>query len=392
MKRQQQQEYASKLRQYEKEFSKAVQAEYPLSQAVLAGIKNFQQQLELKREDANRIEQPILKIAEAKSKYQQKLQAEALKGQQPRQQEQNILPVFRNTILENIGVETASGFMTMLIPKGTSLPTQKKITLTTTVDSQTSIETKIFIGKSALTKYNKELGELSLDGIPSKPKGKSNLEIVFDVSQNGSFHVSAKVLGTNTPITANLNLSSSHSNDASGNTEFHQIKVNILNSERFVDYSKLRDLLEKQLWKEADQETTLALLKAASPADKGYFDEEAISAIPCRDLETVDLLWVKYSKGWFGFSIQKALFMTHLEDKGKFGEAIGWRGQSMWSMWKWRQYKELIFTAEAPAGQFPTLKNIDRGNKELNGMDDKFGGAGIDRFPFLFQKLIECET
>ncbi|MEG3955069.1 caspase, EACC1-associated type [Microcoleus sp. herbarium2] len=74
-------EYENKLRRYEQEFSKAVQAEYPLSQAVLNGLKSFQQQLELKDEDVVQIEQPICEPL--KAKYQEKLrQQEEAKQQQ----------------------------------------------------------------------------------------------------------------------------------------------------------------------------------------------------------------------------------------------------------------------------------------------------------------------
>ena len=179
--------------------------------------------------------------------------------------------------------------------------------------------------------------------------------------------------------------STDHPNSAYEDTVPTQ--TNAFNSKQDVAYKKLRDLLEKKLWKEADQETTLALLKATLLESKGYFDEEDISRIPCEDLKTVNQLW-ENSKGRFGFSIQRSLFKISGQDKGKFGQAIGWRGQSMW---EWKEYKDLIFTSKAPAGQFPTLKNQDRGLKDGSSMDNNFGGAGIDCFPNLYAKLIACQ-
>lgn len=73
-------EYESKLRRYEQEFSRAVQAEYPLSQHVADGLKSFQQQLELKETDVRRIEQPIREPLEAK--YQGHLRQQELAEQQ----------------------------------------------------------------------------------------------------------------------------------------------------------------------------------------------------------------------------------------------------------------------------------------------------------------------
>ncbi|MBW4424011.1 MAG: formylglycine-generating enzyme family protein [Nostoc desertorum CM1-VF14] len=69
--RRQQEEYEAKLQRYREEFSRAVQVEYPLSQAVLEGLRNFQQQLGLKNENSAQIERSIREPAEAR--YQEKL-------------------------------------------------------------------------------------------------------------------------------------------------------------------------------------------------------------------------------------------------------------------------------------------------------------------------------
>jgi len=75
-------EHENKLRRYEQEFAKAIQAEYPLNQFVLDGLKTFQQQLGLKDEDVIRVEQSIREPAE--SKYQEKLKQQA-KAERQRQ-------------------------------------------------------------------------------------------------------------------------------------------------------------------------------------------------------------------------------------------------------------------------------------------------------------------
>lgn len=68
---QEQAEYENQLRRYEQEFAKAVQLEYPLNRGVLAGLKNFQQELGLKDEDVARINRWVCEPAE--TKYQDKL-------------------------------------------------------------------------------------------------------------------------------------------------------------------------------------------------------------------------------------------------------------------------------------------------------------------------------
>ena len=76
-----------------------------------------------------------------------------------------------------------------------------------------------------------------------------------------------------------------------------------LKSARGVDYTRLRDLLAAQKWKEADEETVKVMLKAAGREKEYYFNRESIDNFPCDDLRTIDQLWVKYSQGRFGFSV-----------------------------------------------------------------------------------------
>jgi formylglycine-generating enzyme required for sulfatase activity len=75
-------EYEAKLGRYQQEFTKAVEAEYPLNQSVVDGLKNFQQQLELKDEDVAQIERSIREPAEAKYQEKLKQQAEAERQRQ----------------------------------------------------------------------------------------------------------------------------------------------------------------------------------------------------------------------------------------------------------------------------------------------------------------------
>ena len=106
-----------------------------------------------------------------------------------------------------------------------------------------------------------------------------------------------------------------------------------LKSEKGVDYSKLRDLLKAGKWKEADQETAKVMLQVANRVSEGYLRVEDIDNFPCDDLRTIDQLWVHYSKGKFGFSVQKKIYMDELGGTRDYNEEIwyefcdrvGWR-------------------------------------------------------------------
>jgi eukaryotic-like serine/threonine-protein kinase len=96
-------------------------------------------------------------------------------------------------------------------------------------------------------------------------------------------------------------------------TSLHKQPINQevgLKSAVGMDYSKLRDLLAAGKWKEADEETLRVMLAVAKREDEGWFNKESIDNFPCADLRTIDQLWVKYSNGRFGFSVQKRIYQS----------------------------------------------------------------------------------
>ena len=80
-----------------------------------------------------------------------------------------------------------------------------------------------------------------------------------------------------------------------------------LKSTKDIDYNRLRDLLVNLQFREADEETWRCMLKATG--QENYLRNEDIDNFPCEDLQTIDRLWVKYSKGRFGFSIQQQIYL-----------------------------------------------------------------------------------
>ncbi|MEH2419596.1 MAG: GUN4 domain-containing protein [Nostoc sp.] len=129
---------------------------------------------------------------------------------------------------------------------------------------------------------------------------------------------------------------------------------NDLLSEKGVDYRRLRDLLKAGNWKEADQETLAVMLKASDREQKGWLDLESINNFPCTDLRTIDQLWVKYSDGHFGFSVQKRIWKSVGKDYEKFGDRVGWRKGIFFNK-EWLSYSDLTFTKNSPQGHLPAL-------------------------------------
>ncbi|MEH2282341.1 MAG: GUN4 domain-containing protein [Nostoc sp.] len=75
-------------------------------------------------------------------------------------------------------------------------------------------------------------------------------------------------------------------------------------------YEQLAYYLAAGKWKEADEETDRLMLQVAGREKQGYLDLDDIRQFPCKDLRTIDQLWVQYSNGHFGFSVQKEIYLS----------------------------------------------------------------------------------
>jgi hypothetical protein len=115
-----------------------------------------------------------------------------------------------------------------------------------------------------------------------------------------------------------------------------------------ANYTQLRDLLADGKWQEADEETRRVLLKVADRDNEGWLNEDSIRKLPCTDLNTVDQLWVVYSQGRFGFSVQKRIYEEVGRDWEKMGDLVGWRvGRD------WLSISSLTYHTDAPTGHLP---------------------------------------
>lgn len=111
----------------------------------------------------------------------------------------------------SLGLETMGGVCTRIIERNTTIPTKKSQIFSTAADNQPAVEINVLQGEREFAKDNKSLGMFKLDGIAPAPRGVPQIEVTFDIDQNGIVHVSAKDLGTgreqNITITASTNMS-----------------------------------------------------------------------------------------------------------------------------------------------------------------------------------------
>ncbi|BAY24232.1 protein kinase [Calothrix sp. NIES-2100] len=121
-----------------------------------------------------------------------------------------------------------------------------------------------------------------------------------------------------------------------------KLEIQSLKSAVGIDYTKLRDLLVDGKWEQANQETIDRV--AQTLVGGTYF------SIPCEDINIIDKLWVKYSSGRFGFSVQKRIYHSlggtkecyYFDDE--YLEHIGWQKDGS---------LQLCFDITAPVAHLP---------------------------------------
>ena len=129
-----------------------------------------------------------------------------------------------------------------------------------------------------------------------------------------------------------------------------------------ADYTKLEQLLAAGKWREADGETYKKMLAVADRQLAGWLSKEDVKKFSCPDLRAMDRLWVKYSAGHFGFSVQKSIYQR-LGGGAKnydgtvqeaFSETLGWKkkGDSVSAFFE-SSPERLTFNINAPEAHLP---------------------------------------
>nr|YP_009297816.1 hypothetical protein Kuma_116 [Kumanoa americana]AOM67550.1 hypothetical protein Kuma_116 [Kumanoa americana] len=133
-----------------------------------------------------------------------------------------------------------------------------------------------------------------------------------------------------------------------------------------IDYLTLQQLLLKQQFQKADHMTHLKLCELAQIQGNHarewlYFTD--VSLLPALDLYTIDKLWSIHSRGLFGISIQRKIWLSSDSDWNKFWDKIGWKVNEL----PRRYPQEFIWNLNAPPGHLPLFNQL-RGVQVLSAL------------------------
>ncbi len=158
----------------------------------------------------------------------------------------------------SMGVETGGGVFTVLIPRNTTIPTERGETFTTSVDNQTFVPVHVLQGERRMAADNRSLASFELAGIPPAPRGLPKIHVAFRIDANGMVSVEAKDLGTGKAQTVRVKPTSGLS----------QQEIDSLVTE--ADKFKFTDELRRSLAEARNQAETL--LYTTEAALEGYAD------------------------------------------------------------------------------------------------------------------------
>jgi molecular chaperone DnaK len=213
----------------------------------------------------------------------------------------------------SLGVETGGGVFTPLIPRNTTIPTEKSEIFTTSVDNQTFVPIHVLQGERKMAADNRSLTRFELTGIPPAPRGVPKIQVTFKLDANGVVSIDAKDLGTGKAQQVKVT-------PTSGLTQ-EEVDRLVQEGERF----KYADELRRELAELRNQaETLLYTTEAALEGYANLVDAETLEATRSQAADLRELLERQADLGSIRDAYQKLEGLTFaIAEKMYGGDANG---------------------------------------------------------------------
>jgi len=137
-------------------------------------------------------------------------------------------PVLLDVTPLSMGIETIGGVMSVLVKRNTVIPTKRTQTYTTTSNNQHTLAVVVYEGERKLVKDCHLLGKFDLTGIPPAPKGVPEIEVTFEIDENGILTVTALEKSSQKKETITIE-------DSTGKLTEEQIKKMVTEADSFAD-------------------------------------------------------------------------------------------------------------------------------------------------------------
>jgi len=123
-----------------------------------------------------------------------------------------------------------------------------------------------------------------------------------------------------------------------------------------IDYTHLQQALLREHFQEADRLTSCALRELAGDqaVQRGYVYFSEVPPMNSLDLTTIDRLWVAYSQGRFGFTVQARLLSSLGGRYERLWPKIGWKNEGVWT----RYPGSFLWSMDAPEGHMPLVNQL----------------------------------
>lgn len=154
--------------------------------------------------------------------------------------------------------------------------------------------------------------------------------------------------------------------------DYESLKIHLLAE---LDY-----LMKENRWKDADLKNWQFILVSAKREKQRYLEVNDVKNFNCKDLQKVDKLWVDNSKGKFGYSVQKRIYLetgnsldfdweketfTKWSDEGfnGFAERVGWK-KGKEEGGDWMRYEELPLWEEKELSSYKSIGTLPEIKRE----------------------------